>query len=217
MHKYTKFAALLLSLIVILTTASCTKDDNDEVRSGDVQFGSIENNVYTNEWLDVSFSMPEGSRLMSAEEIQSKVQTNQIVLINNGTYTKEDILGSNASCYYDFGLVDSAGAACVYLAFVDTNKESSAYISAENYIMGMQKHLKEKASYTVSELSMATIAQKDYTCFSAQTNGHGRTTFYVGEHDHTLIVWTVLYYDGQTPNTDSFIASITKINTPSQP
>ncbi len=211
MNKYITLSAIVLILCSSLTLCSCAQNKDDGVQSGNIEFGKAENNIYKNEWLDIQFSLPEGSRFMSEEEIQNKVQTNRIILINNGSYTKDDILKSDASCYYDFALLDSAGVPCVYLIFIDTNKESSAYISAYNYASGIREQLTNKNQYTVSNIDNMEIAQKQYSSFSAQTASGGQTSYYVTENDHTLVVWTVLSYTNQTPNTQSFISSVQKI------
>ncbi len=85
------------------TTEEETADD-EEAGSAEEGFslGSWDGLTFTNNWLGISLTFPEGSSIGTEEEIRELVGTGQEVMVNSGNYTEEELESTEGESIYDF-------------------------------------------------------------------------------------------------------------------
>lgn len=143
--------------------------------------GTWEGRTFSNTWLDMSLTLPMGSYIYTDEDMSLIVGAGQEVLINNGSYTDDQLKEGNIITIYDFMAALPDGQSIVQLLYENTRYNAKGKDMSEGEyldeiasqltaISDIQVEIGEKeevelAGKTFTKLSL-TIDQKclEYYC-----------------------------------------------------
>lgn len=207
------FTVLLLSAAVL---AGCfPAADEDPPAESAVSFGSFdENGVYTNSWLDMMFTLPGGLTLMPAEDMKAYAEGETDVVINDGSLSAEEVKSAAGGAYFDFALLDENDVCAVKLMFEDTRLTGGTAISPQAYLANLKAQTEKNKSYTyeAGEAEEVQLAGADYLRMEIKLSDLMSVAYWVRSADGILVIFSVVAYDGQQPDIDMFMQSITKMN-----
>ena len=212
MKEIKRISALILTILLAASISGClpTNPPEPDVPQEDpVAFGMWQGNVFTSEFMGLTFTLPSGLRRAEAEFIAQN--PSDAAVYNRDTVLTEDILSDSGKYeYYDIMLADRENAVCLTMYIVDTNKSLNAKLSASNYALNLRTALTGKG-YSLSDSMRATIAEEDYIFFTASVNNYVSLNYYIGKNRDYIVVWMTSTYQGQQPDIGEFLASITKL------
>ena len=96
-----KLFLLLIVTVLVITLAGCGKSKNNENNEEEISAGVWNGNVYTNEFLDIKYTIPEGWTYSSKEELADLMNISLDFvsdITNNSEYKKE--LAKQVTVYY---------------------------------------------------------------------------------------------------------------------
>ncbi|MBR4395699.1 MAG: hypothetical protein IKT01_04850 [Eubacteriaceae bacterium] len=207
-----RISALILTMLLAACISGClpTNPPEPDIPQEDpVAFGTWQGNVFTSEFMGLTFTLPSGLRRAESEFIAQN--PSNVAVYNMDTVLTEEILAdSGKSEYYDIMLADKENAVCLAMYIIDTNKSLNAKLSASNYALNLRTALTGRG-YSLSDSSHATIAEEDYISFTASLNDYVNLNYYIGKNRDYIVVWMTSTYQGQQPDIGEFLASITKL------
>ena len=107
--------------------------------------GSWEGRTFTNSWLALSLTLPEGSYIYTDEDMSLILGAGQEILVNNGTYTDEQLEQGNIITIYDFMAALPDGQSSIQLVYENTR------YSARGKDMTAAQYLDDKLSTSIDE------------------------------------------------------------------
>ena len=149
-----KILALTLVLAMSLSLISCSlipfdiggQNDDDKGSTPVLSRGTIEGNVYTSEYLGVSFTKPESWVYSTDEEIAAAVNMGVDMFINENF---KDALENNLSIY-DMMVIDSITRSNINVGFENLAKSFSSNITVDQYIESLKSQLAQISSMKVT-------------------------------------------------------------------
>lgn len=168
------------------------KEDNSSKK---ITRGTIDGDVYTNDFMNFTFTKPADWRYLSDEEIAQTINAGSEVLDLNSL---EEALSSTASIY-DMCAVNATGTENVMLCYENTMLTAFRQLTADEYIDAVRQQLDAltEIDYTLSETEDATLSNIDFRRFDATANVNGvelSQSYYVraeGKYIASVIVTTV--------------------------
>ena len=147
-----KILALALALIMALLLISCNFDFNKGVqpdngkKEAELSRGTIEGDVYTSEYLGVSFTKPESWIYSTDEEIAAAMNLGVDAFFDENF---KNALENNPSIY-DMMVVDSITRSNINIGFENLSKTFSTNITVEQYVQSIKKQLSNASGVTVT-------------------------------------------------------------------
>ena len=149
-----KILALTLVLVMSLSLISCSlipsdiggQNDDDKGSTPVLSRGTIEGNVYTSEYLGVSFTKPESWVYSTDEEIAAAVNMSVDMLFNENL---KDALENNPSIY-DMMVIDSVTRSNINVGFENLAKSFSSNITVDQYIESLKSQLAQISSMNIT-------------------------------------------------------------------
>ncbi len=157
---------------------------------GDFGTGTWDGNVFTNEWLNIKITFPDGITIMTEDEIKKVVGAGKEVIVNRGDYSEAQLNYSEEMTVYDFMVTLPDGGSSVSLVY-----EKSA--------MGSQ--LDGEAYLNAVKDQLSAVADMQYECEDVETVELAGSSF---AKLHTSTMGGALYQDYFGINKDGRIASI---------
>ncbi len=164
----------------------------DEER-GDFTVGTWDGLTFTNPWLKVSITFPQGSKVFSAAKMRALVGTSSEIIVNGGG--QGDIEGelSQALNVYDLMVTMPDGKSSVQLAYMNTKKAApDRDISAADCLEEMAGELSAigDMGYEISPIEKREIGGQVFDGFSASLMGGALYQEYYGIRagDHVAIL-----------------------------
>ncbi len=190
----------LLSVILILATltlclAACGG-------SGTMKRGTVTDNVYRNDALDLTFTLSDGWRFYTDEEIAKTMN------IAADLYKDENILKSaEITTVIDFMAVDAKTGNNVNLSVENLVPSKNTRISVDEYIEITKKNLNEQMqgmTYTFTEAEEAKLGDTEYTKLSARCSYSGISmmqSIYLKKVGNSMVSITVTSVNGASVTT----------------
>ena len=149
-----KILTLTLVLAMSLSLISCSlipsdiggQNDDGKGSTPVLSRGTIEGNVYTSEYLGVSFTKPESWVYSTDEEIAAAVNMGVDMFINENF---KDALENNLSIY-DMMVIDSVTRSNINVGFENLAKSFSSNITVDQYIESLKSQLAQISSMNVT-------------------------------------------------------------------
>lgn len=208
MKKTSKILLLVLSLVLVLIVLTgCGNnaeknitEDNTVVENNEnlsakeaIARGVIDaNNVYTSEFADITFTLPEGLRYADDTEIANMMNVGADLLTENEEDLTE-ILEQTA--LYDMVAKDDYYGTSVMVMF----EKATLDVSVDYYLNNVKTGLEAVTvyDYEVSdEITTETVGGKEYKVLTATVPAYGLTQkYYVEKKDGYFIDILVTYYD----------------------
>ncbi len=148
--------------------------EEDEGEYGQFQTGSWDGLTFSNLWLHVEITFPEGSAVFSEEDMRKLVGDSDEILVNSGNYEDIQAKASDALNIYDFMVTMPDGRSSVQLVYLNTEKlVSGQEISAEDCLAQMAEDLSAigDMGYELGEIEKAELAGKEFARLSASLMG----------------------------------------------
>lgn len=208
MNKIIKKCIVLLLIAMMISLLGCSEINQNKV---DFNKGSFDNLDYTNEWLDVKITFPEGSSVLSEEEIKKIVQQSNQYLDEekNDNSDNEDILT------YGFIVVDENQFPNYQLSFENLSKElNGTKYTEKKYLEESMNKLfsNEQLGYKLLNEGTVKIAGKDYYYYEMSAyNDMLYQNMYTYKLDDRMVIMTITYTAGQEMAVKMFIDGIKTI------
>lgn len=197
-----KTIKILLILVVIAVVAGgaiflfSNKEDEKEknnatnnetatetVKEKQVSMGEWNDDVYTNDFLDIKFTQPEGWTHYSKEEIAKMMNLGQELL--NDDQKASAKLAELTSAYYMVANNPNTGASISIIS-----EKPAMEVSEESYINQLKTQLSqvEAMTYEIGETSKETVAGREYKTLTTTVSAYGITQkYYVYKMDKYFI------------------------------
>lgn len=213
MKKAIKIALIILliaSMLFVLTacgkegekttndnTTNITNEQPAQEQKVEFSMGEWNNNVYTNNFLGLKFSLPQGWTYSSDEEIAEMMNLG-IELLNDDQKAAAE-LSKLTSVYYIAANNPNTGDSVAVMS-----EKPSMDVTTEFYINQLKSHLStvESVNYEIGEISKEKVADREYDTIIATTNVSGikvAQKYYVYKMDEyfvAIIVTSVTGEDG---------------------
>lgn len=139
-----KIVALLLATVMVFLLVACgstKKDDDikqdDPIQTKEVSRGSIEGDVYTSEFLGLSFTKPESWVYSTDEEIAAAMNLGVDIFLGENF---KDAVENNPSLF-DMMAVDIITRSNINIVFENLSKTFATNITVEQYIQALKAQL----------------------------------------------------------------------------
>ncbi len=157
-----RFLMMLLVVCLLGTLAGCReKDPAPEVTGKTLSRGTIDGDVYTSEFIGVSFTKPKTWVYSTDEEIAATMQIGA-ELLNQENFAAQAEKMNNV---YDMMVRDLMTGDNINIGFENLKASNSSNITEEQYIEVAKNQLKEQASmlnYVFGEAEKCKLGQKDF-------------------------------------------------------
>lgn len=202
MKKTSKILLIILSLVLVLVvltgcgnnTENNTTGNNDNLSAKEaIARGVIDaNNVYTSEFADITFTLPEGLRYADDTEIASMMNVGADIISAN----KEDVTELlEQTALYDMVAKDDMYGTSVMVMF----EKATLNVTAEYYLEKVGEGLEAvtEMGYEVEdEIKTETVGGREYKSLTATIPTYGLTQKYFTEKiDGYFVNILVTYYD----------------------
>lgn len=144
------------------------KKDNSSKK---MTHGTIDGDVYTNDFIGFTFTKPADWKYLSDEEIAQTINAGQEVFDLNAL---EEFLSDNAS-FYDMSAQNATGTESVMMCYENTMLTAFRELTADEYIDVVKQQLSAlpDMEYTVGETEDATLGGLDFRKFDATLSMNG--------------------------------------------
>lgn len=156
--------------------ASVISEDQEEEGGeyGRFRTGTWDGLTFSNPWLGLEITFPEGSAVFSEEDMRKLVGDSGEILVNSGNYEDIQEKASEALNIYDFMVTMPDGRSSVQLVYLNTEKVASGReISAEDCLAQMAEDLSAigDMGYELGEIEKEELAEKEFARLSASLMG----------------------------------------------
>ncbi len=149
---------------------SNTASDNNQTTKKELSRGKWEDKVYTNEFADLKFTLPDGWTRSTDEEIAETMQLGEEVLKNENLYISEI---SKLNVVYDM-MAKNASTGGNVIVMMEKNAGT-----AKDYADSLKTQLEKvtQMNYTIGDITEAKIGDNAYTVVAAKASVSGATVF----------------------------------------
>ncbi len=185
-------SVLLIIASLTLILCSCGEDKR-------IARGSITDNVYKNESLDITFTAPNGWTFYTDEQLAEMMNVTKDVLKNEELFDAEGV--ANA---IDFMAIETATANNINLAVENLKRSGNSKMTIEEYLEHSKKQINEQVedmTYTFTDTGKATISGDEYTTMKASCTINGITLtqyFYVRKVNYYMVSITATTNNGMS-------------------
>lgn len=188
-NKIKSILLMLLAVAIIFTLTGCgDKEENEssktpaEDNTEKIDLGKWDNNVYTNDYLGMKITLPEGWTPASDEKMAEFMHIGEEVLKDEGKYISE--VAKQTSIYYASATEDKTGNGIIVMS------EKAAGLTVEGYVNALKSQLTAvtQMSYKVVDEGSADFAGKTWTTLTLSESVYGVTQrYYVCEKDDAFL------------------------------
>ena len=174
-----KFLALTLAVVMALLLVSCAfvpsnKDEqpDDSKKAAELSRGTIEGDVYTSEYLGLSFTKPESWVYSTDEEIAAVMNLGAEMLL--GENFKNAL--ENNPVIYDMMVVDTITRSNINVGFENLSKTFASNITVEQYVEALKAQLANVSGLTVTfpeSLETVKLGETEFTKLDCSVTAQG--------------------------------------------
>ena len=160
-----KFLALLLTVVMLMALIGCSK-------GAEPTRGTIEGDVYQNEYMGIKFTKPSSWVYSTDEEIAT------VMNLAADTFLDENLKKAleNNPTIYDMMVVDTSTRTNINVGYENLKKTLSSNITVEQYVESFKKQIAEVDGMTVSVrdgLETVKLGETEFTKFICDTKANG--------------------------------------------
>lgn len=196
-----RFFAMVLMICLLGVMVGCSDkapDATPETEAKTVSRGTIEGNVYTSEFIGVSFTKPDLWVYSTDEEIAAAMQIGA-ELLDAENFAEQAEKMNNV---YDMMVRDMLTGNNINIVFENLKASGSSNITEEQYIEVAKAQLKEQASmlnYVFGEAEKCKLGEQEFYRLPAE-GGYSGVSFeqriYIRKEGTYMIVITLTLFDG---------------------
>ena len=212
MKKSLKIIALIICLVLIaLIVGGCGKNENtnetqpiineeQETAQKEKEFkrGAWENNVYTSEFANITFKLPDGWTYSRDEEIAEMMNIG-VEALNEDQQAMSKL--AEQTSVYDMVSNDPSTGASVMVMFEKTPMK----VTTDFYIDKLKSGLEEveAINYTIGDVTTENIGSNEYTVLTATVPEYNMVQkYYIKAEGNYFIDVLVTYIEGKTELND---------------
>lgn len=180
-----KLLALTLAVVMTLLLASCAFVPPPNEEQPEPSRGNIEGNVYTSEYLGISFTKPGSWVYSTDEEIAAAVNISVDMML--GDNFKNTI--ESTSSIFDMMVVDTNTRTNINIGFENLSLTFASNITVEQYIQALENQLANVSGMTVSfpeTFETVMLGQTEFTKVECTTTMQGvsmKQVYYLNKLD----------------------------------
>jgi hypothetical protein len=211
-NRLRKWVCALTALALLLALASCGG------AKGGIQTGtwSADETVFTNEWSNIRFTVPEGYRAYSAEEVQAVVGAGADMLVNEGSMNQTQADISQMRSAYDFMVSNDISFPSVFLMYENLNIQTLLMgVSPEEYFDALVTQMMSVESFGYEEVSRsdATLAGESWFVGTVSASGGMLyQDYFIRKLDGAIAAVCLTYSEDTKDQRDLFVGAFEKIN-----
>lgn len=182
--------------------------DNSDAR-GSIQTGDWDGDVFTNEWVNISFNLPEGWTALTSEQLQTQMQAGMGAFEDEGTAAVQE--AAMARTVYDFSVMGTLGIPNIIATYENVSfSPLTANLTANDYYETAKLQFKGAMGIALGDAEEIEIAGETYIMCSADVAaGAMFQSYYFRKLDGAMITFIATYAaDGEAEIAD-FFASFT--------
>lgn len=138
-----KFLSLFLALVMMFLTVGCNLDSSDETT--ELSRGTIEGDVYSNDYLDFQFTKPESWVYATDDEIAEAMSLGADLMLEENF---KDALEDNVAVY-DMMVVDTLTGSNISVGYENLAKTFATNITEDQYAEALQSQLENVSGMSV--------------------------------------------------------------------
>lgn len=150
--------------------ASNTTSDNNQTTKKELSRGKWEDKVYTSEFADLKFTLPDGWTRSTDEEIAKTMQLGEDVLKDENLYVSEI---SKLNVVYDMMAKNTSTNGSVAVMMEKSVGNAKQYADALKTQLGQVTQM----NYTIGDITETKIGDNTYTVVPAKASVSGATVF----------------------------------------
>ena len=199
-----KLLALALALVTLLALVSCNSNPPEDNPGGNqtpaLSRGTIQGNVYTSEYLGLSFNKPDSWVYSTDEEIADAMNLGaEMLLGENFKNVLED-----SGTVYDMMVVDVLTSSSINIGFENLAKTYSSNITVDQYIQALKTQFESITSISVTFPETAEtkkLGQTEFTKLECSVTTQGvsmKQVYYLRKVDKYMSFIIVTIPSGYT-------------------
>lgn len=201
-----KFLALTLAVLMTLLFVSCAsvpsnKDEHDDSqKTPELSRGIIEGDVYTSEYLGITFTKPESWVYSTDEEIAAAMNLGADMFLGENF---KNALENNPSIY-DMMVVDIITRSNINVGFENLSKTFATNITVEQYVQALKTQLANVTGVTVAfpeSLETVKLGKTEFTKVDCTISVQGtsmKQVYYLKKADKFMCFIIVTVPSGYT-------------------
>lgn len=202
-----KFLALTLAVVMALLLVSCASapSNNDEQpddskKAAEISRGTIEGDVYTSEYLGLSFTKPESWVYSTDEEIAAAMNLGVEMLLDENLKNALE----NNPVIYDMMVVDTITRSNINVGFENLSKTFASNITVEQYVEALKAQLANASGLTVTfpeSLETVKLGETEFTKLDCSVTTQGvsmKQVYYLKKVDKFMCYIIVTIPSGYT-------------------
>lgn len=222
LEKMKTIFKLLTILALVFTVSACSKTSNEENEKGNEEMtgqvyetyprGEWVEGYYTNEFVGISFTIPENWVNASDAELISMIESTDENFDVEEVETFEEAMAT-ATMFYDLAIFDLATSENVMLTIEDLEKtEGGMLIDEDAYLDLLVERLKsdEENAFTEVGRTDEKLGEENYRVLELRVQDVVIQKFYVRKEGKYMIGFILSYSDIARDGTDQILAEINK-------
>lgn len=190
-----KFLALTLAIVMALLLVSCAsvpsngdEQPDDSKKAPELSRGTIEGDVYTSEYLGLSFTKPESWVYSTDEEIAAAMNLGVDMFLGENF---KNALENNPSIY-DMMVVDTITRSSINVGFENLSKTFASNITVEQYVEALKTQLGSISAMQVTfpeALATVKLGATEFTKVDCSVTAQGvsmKQVYYLNKSDNFM-------------------------------
>ena len=181
-NKIKTLLLIVLAGMMLITLTGCGKEDNESKEEEKVDLGKWNENVYTNEYLGMKITLPEGWTAATDEQIAKLMNIGEEVLKDEGKYMSE--VAKQTSRYYASATEDATGSGIIVMS------EKTPGATLDDYVKALKTQLTSmtQMSYKVTHEGEAKLSGTTWSTLTLTETTYGvAQIYYVCEKDGSFV------------------------------
>ncbi len=190
MKKIISVLLIIASLTLIL--CSCGEDKR-------IARGTVTDNVYKNESLNITFTAPSGWTFYTDEQLAEMMHISVEMFMDEELFDAE-----KAASTIDFMAIETATANNINLSVENLKHSGNSKMTVEEYLEKAKTQVNEQMEgikYTFTDTGKATVSGDEYTTMKASCTFNGVTLtqyFYVRKVNYYMVTITATTNNGKS-------------------
>ena len=170
-----KLVALLLALVMVFLLIGCganPKEKEAHAQKAEISRGKIENGIYTNDFLGITFTKPQSWIFSTDEEIAALINISAESFLNENL---KEILENNPTIY-DMMVKDILTNTNINVTFENLEKSFATNITEEQYAEVVKQQYANLTGMSVTfaeEINTVKLGEADFTQIVCSVEAYG--------------------------------------------
>lgn len=184
-------------------------EEKEEETKLNAERGTVEDGVYKNESMGISFPVADNMIVCSDEQIAQTLSIGSDLISDNSKYTAEDMEEAMKGAMYDTIILFSDNSSNVSVIYEDMDKSQAVALDEEQYLKALSNNLKSmNMGYEIGEIAKQDIGGTEFSALTATASGFTQK-YCLHQVGNYMIEFIFTYTDASQAEVEDFISSIT--------